>query len=152
MPRKNNELEKKKVLHETKFKERLNLISENSLKNSFIKFYKETLTDNRLNMDLFYDFRLRLIYLEKSPNFIKMKNSSYLFSVINNEVTNIYNRFPLVVNKNVKINLYYVRLIIDKERDYLHRDVFVPENILKRKINKSKIEPENRGENKVNFM
>jgi len=145
-----DELEKNKLVKKTEFKEKLNLLSENSLKNSFIKFYKETLTDNKLNKDLFWDFKLRLIFLEKSPNFFKLKNSTYLFSVINNEVTNIYKRIPLVVNENVKINLYCVRLIIDKERDYLHRDIFVPEKILRKKVNKSKIELEHKKEIKVN--
>ncbi len=146
----NNKLmDKKKHFHRNEFKEKLNKLNEDSLKNCFVKFYKDTMINNNLNEDLFYDFRLRLIYLKKFPNFIKTKNSSYLFSVVNNEVSNIHGKISIIINDNMRMNLYFVRLIIDKEKDYLHKNIFVPEKILKRKINKKEIETELIEENKI---
>lgn len=127
-----------------------NNLIEKSMKNSFIKFYSDTMTDVSIKRDIFHDFRMRLIYLQKFPNFIKMKNSSYLFSIINNEVSNIFGSILIDVNEHIKLNIYCVRLIIDKEKDYSYKNILVPEKILKKKIKKEKIEAVNLEEKNIN--
>ena len=145
-------IEIKKQKHKKLFKEKLNKLDESSLKNNFIKYYKEIYNNNIINKHIFHDYRLRLIYLKKFPNQIKLKTTCYLFSVLNNEISSIYGRIPLKINDYIKINLYCVKLILDKEKDYLHTNIFVPEKILKKKLNQENIEAENLEERKINII
>ena len=106
--------------------------------NRFFSFYQQTFEDPILRKHIFLHPDIRLRFLKAYPLNKKLISKDYLYNILNGEVKHIYGKIKDFMEKEV----FYIKLLKDKDVEEIHTRVFVTEKVLKKKLNKKEISTE----------
>jgi hypothetical protein len=99
------------LLELNNFKEKLqNKIKSIKKSNEYIRFYQDTFSDDTLSRHVYLTPKLRKYFLTKFPLFKQLVSRNNFYSIVNNQISEVYGKIDIMINEQLKKSVYYIRL------------------------------------------